>query len=153
MMGRVPSTFASSGPVHDLLKDIYTIVLKVFQITARVFTNRKGSIRKTPAIIGDVLWTPFDVRYKEILDELQTKKELLFDEIHLLQAEKASDAEVKAAEERKMAEAERQRANCARQKIDSMSASSAATLAILQRQAKGQIPYHRRFTYSTDTFR
>jgi hypothetical protein len=64
----------------------------------------------------DLMWTPVDVRFKEVLQTLKRQQQLVHDELTILQAKAANDAEaaakherVLAAEERRIAEAERQK--------------------------------------------
>jgi hypothetical protein len=41
-------------------------------------------LRRTHVIIGDLLWKPFDARFKEILEQMKFHRQTLMDEVKLL---------------------------------------------------------------------
>lgn len=43
-------------------------------------------LKRTPIVIGQLLWKPFNVRYNNILDRLQLHQDALSDELILIQA-------------------------------------------------------------------
>lgn len=147
MFKRVPACAVQCTHIATILQRIYVKVLEVFQMTAKIFTNGNGKVRKTPAVIGDVLWTPFDVRFKNVLDEIATQRTRLLDEISLLQLQQSAESEAKANEERKLADTERKLAEDARQKIEQIDASTSGLAYHLESQANGLYQLSQR-TYS-----
>jgi len=43
-------------------------------------------LKRTPVVIGQLLWKPFNVRFNNILDRLQLHQDALSDELILIQA-------------------------------------------------------------------
>lgn len=39
-------------------------------------------LKRTPVVIGDLLWKPFDVRFKEILEQMEYHKKTLMKEVN-----------------------------------------------------------------------
>lgn len=78
----------------------YSDLFAFFQAVAGVFSDKRGSkfplvletanlmvtddfaeLRRTPFVIGDLLWKPFDVRFQSILGRLQFHQSLLKEEL------------------------------------------------------------------------
>ena len=103
------SLSASSRMETHLIK-VYTDLLHFFQCTARVFSSGQGRIRKTPALICDLMWTPFDTRFKDLLKQMESHRNMIRYELQILQAQVLSAAEMSASWERKYASEERKSA-------------------------------------------
>jgi hypothetical protein len=73
--------------------------------------------KRQPVVVWDLMWTPVDVRFKEVLQALRRHQQLVKDELSILQAKAANDAEVAAQQERYLAARERRMAETERQKI------------------------------------
>ena len=115
-------SLSASSRMETHLEKVYTDLLRFFQSTARVFSSGQGRIRKTPAVICDLMWTPFDTRFKDLLEQMESHRNMIRYEIEILQAqvlcaaEKSASWERKyATEERKLTEQERIRAQGAAQ--------------------------------------
>ena len=115
-------SLSASSRMETHLEKVYTDLLLFFQSTARVFSSGQGRIRKTPAVICDLMWTPFDTRFKDLLEQMESHRNMIRYEIEILQAQVLCAAETSASwerryatEERKLAEEERIRAQGAAQ--------------------------------------
>ena len=101
------SSSSASSRMETNLKKVYTDLLQFFQSTARVFSSGQGKIRKTPAVICDLIWTPFDTRFKDLLEQMESHRNMIRYEIEILQAQVLSAAETSASWERTYAAEER----------------------------------------------
>lgn len=118
------------------LERVYGDLLHFFQDVVEVFASRSGStshsvwptsylaannvpeIRRTPFVIRDLLWTPFNSRFNDFLHKLSGHQQLVHEELTLLHIEASRAAEGAASWERKLAAEERHRADEARAKLD-----------------------------------
>jgi hypothetical protein len=82
------------------LSAFYVDLFEFFRTVARVFTRKTGSkynpikndhqliystaLRKTPVVIGTLLWQPFDVRFSNFLKRLDFHREVLRIEVDVL---------------------------------------------------------------------
>ncbi|OAL44689.1 hypothetical protein IQ07DRAFT_235234 [Pyrenochaeta sp. DS3sAY3a] len=76
----VSSEFSSS------LQAFYIDVLEIFRGIARIFTKKTGELRSNTAVIGQLLWQPFEVRFSDILLRFDEHRRILLlemDAIHL----------------------------------------------------------------------
>ena len=120
-------SLSAASRMETHLTKVYTDLLHFFQTTARVFSSGQGRIRKTPALIRDLIWTPFDTRFKELLEQMESHRNMIRYELEILQAQVLSAAETSAswerkyaAEERKLAAEGRNRAQKAAEMTDDM---------------------------------
>ena len=81
--------------------------------------------------------TPFDVRFKSILDQMRYYKEIIGDEIIIAQALAASSSEEAAAKERLLVEKERSYTQKARLDIEALSGQTQQLLAESEKRIKG----------------
>ncbi|RBA13422.1 hypothetical protein FPRO05_02216 [Fusarium proliferatum] len=66
------------------LRAVYGDLFEIFRGIARVFTQKSGKLRKTPIVIGELLWQPFDVRFANILRRFDAHCEILKSEVDFL---------------------------------------------------------------------
>lgn len=73
--------------------------------------------RKTPAIVYNLIWSPFDTRFKDLLEQMAHHRSLVSYELHIMHAQAVNDAfmiskqeKLYAAEERLLVSKERKRA-------------------------------------------
>ncbi|CZR63552.1 uncharacterized protein PAC_13449 [Phialocephala subalpina] len=57
--------------LHEAILQFYTCLFEFFQTLARVFTNKNGTIRRTPATLADLFWRPFDVRFQAVVKRIR----------------------------------------------------------------------------------
>lgn len=111
--------------------NVYTDILRFFQAVIHTFSKNNGSTRSGPAVIGRLLWKPFDERFRDILEDLGYSERILKSELdlwHIRQAKYGRDAEVaeqqKAVEERRKADQACKRQEAEQYKIADMWNSS-----------------------------
>jgi hypothetical protein len=95
----------SSETFQTSVRSFYVDLFDFFKSVARVFTNKKGSklvnalinwtwyniltcsiaaLRRTHAVIGQLFWQPFDVRFKNIQERFEFHQQQLDNEISIL---------------------------------------------------------------------
>lgn len=84
-----------------------------------------------------LLWTPFDVRFKGILDQMKYYKEIIGDELSIAKALAASQSEEAATQERLVAKKERCHAEKARLEINALSSQTTQLLEAEEKRNKG----------------
>ncbi|ORY15989.1 hypothetical protein BCR34DRAFT_144457 [Clohesyomyces aquaticus] len=90
---RRKSTQVGSAPVvqiearhHRLYKAlayVYADVVQFCQEACNIFGKKKGGIHYKPSLISDLFWKPFDARFSELLERLQTHQEVFRSEMQL----------------------------------------------------------------------
>jgi len=93
-------------------------------------------IRRSPIAICGLLWTPFDVRFRDLLERMQFRKEIIGDELKIVQAQASNRAEEAAAQERILADRERQSADKSRIEIERISGLTEQMKESLENHAK-----------------
>jgi hypothetical protein len=89
-------------------------------------------------MIASVIWTPFDTRFNEILNRMDSHRNFISIELDIYEAQQARDANKAAALERTNAEKERERAEEDRQKAHNQATTTEQIKQTLLKQAKGQ---------------
>jgi hypothetical protein len=84
-----------------------------------------------------LFWTPFDVRFRSVLDQMKYYKEIIGDELSIAQALAASKSEEAAAQERLVAEKERCHAEKIRLEINALSGQTKQLLEADEKRIKG----------------
>lgn len=92
-------------------------------------------------MVCDLLWTPFDVRFKDLLTQLEYHKELVTSELILANARASKDIQKALEYEQKLAAKERSNAEKARKQLDQLSALSEEMKLDLERKNKGELFY------------
>jgi hypothetical protein len=86
-------------------------------------------LKKTPFVIGDLMWKPFDSRFSDMLHRLETHRKALYEEVHLWHFNASARARAKAAADRNLTREE--------QELDVLDREEAArerALALKERQ-------------------
>lgn len=113
-------------------------LLEFFQSVAKNFSGSSGrkqnmtnriktilqlfiSMRKRPAVVWDLIWTPIDVRFKDLLQQFNQHAQFVSEELTLFHTKKTISADSAAELERQRAADERRFANESRRKIDEVS--------------------------------
>ncbi|OCL08347.1 hypothetical protein AOQ84DRAFT_42671 [Glonium stellatum] len=130
VLERLIESFPQYAMIADLCKDkvstrmkshlenVYLDIFQFFQSVARVFTNSRGGLRKTPIVIGELLWKPFNVRFDEVLGRMAHHRDLVNSELDIIRAQAANDAEAAAAHERSLEAKERYEAEKSRRQLE-----------------------------------
>jgi hypothetical protein len=101
-------------------------LFQVFHSAVRIFTKADGSklnsapfpfritkhrigLRKTPAVIGDLMWKPFDVRFQSMLEQMKSRRESILYDLLIWNSKTSAEERQRAAEERQNASTERER--------------------------------------------
>jgi hypothetical protein len=73
-------------------------------ITPIFFLSHKFvGLKKTPFVIGDLMWKPFDSRFSDILHRLENHRKALYEEVHLWHFNASARARARAAADRHLA--------------------------------------------------
>ncbi|OAL52436.1 hypothetical protein IQ07DRAFT_598053 [Pyrenochaeta sp. DS3sAY3a] len=76
---------------RDSLRKFYLDLFELFKAVARVFTKKDtGRLKKTRAVVANVLWKPFDVRFANVLQRLDKHRDMLELEIEIAQVKLTS---------------------------------------------------------------
>ncbi|KAH6679199.1 hypothetical protein B0J14DRAFT_649592 [Halenospora varia] len=70
-----------SGRFQESLRNLYLDVFEFFRAIARLFTQKDGSLKRTPVVISQLLWRPFDARFTNFSKRLTFHDEVLQNEI------------------------------------------------------------------------
>lgn len=155
----VPRT--SSTTLQDSLRKIYTDIFQFFQGVARIFSSADGSktslgedfcrllifleLKRTPVVVGNLMWKPFDVRFHDLLEDMDHHREVVKLQLLMMvcdtQIEFASKAEREshfAAAERHTAKSDRQRAKEMEAYMEKILNQDTKTKGLLEKQYQGQ---------------
>ncbi|KAI0442752.1 hypothetical protein F4803DRAFT_550773 [Xylaria telfairii] len=58
---------------YQFYKDLF----EFFACVARVFTKKTGKIKRTPVVVADLMWKPFDVRFQNFLEKIDFHQEVI----------------------------------------------------------------------------
>ncbi|KAF3025563.1 hypothetical protein E8E14_011236 [Neopestalotiopsis sp. 37M] len=72
-----------STRVLKVLSYIYKDLLQFCQEACRLFDTKRRGVRHTSISIADIFWKPFDARFKNILERIETHQALFLGEIQL----------------------------------------------------------------------
>ncbi|KAK6534601.1 hypothetical protein TWF281_005909 [Arthrobotrys megalospora] len=98
-------------PLEESLRRVYSDLLLFFHECIKIFAKGRSRLPKTPRLIANLLWVPFDTRFGEILDRIQ--------EQHAVIKEEAQIASMTfETAERKEQEKERERQQKSREKLE-----------------------------------
>ncbi|KAM0811799.1 putative NACHT domain-containing protein [Seiridium cardinale] len=69
--------------IPSILETVYLNILQIFAAIIRVFTKRDGRLRNTAVVIGELLWKPFNIRFRGFLETLVSHRKRLFREVNI----------------------------------------------------------------------
>ncbi|KAH7391025.1 hypothetical protein DE146DRAFT_634868 [Phaeosphaeria sp. MPI-PUGE-AT-0046c] len=72
-----------SPRLQGSLVEFYVDIFEFFQAIARVFSRPDGRLKRSPVVIAELFWRPFDVRFQDLLDRMTFHQEVLDDELKL----------------------------------------------------------------------
>ncbi|KAL6832053.1 hypothetical protein V8C40DRAFT_237745 [Trichoderma camerunense] len=110
-----------SSRLRAHLEEVYSDILQFFQHVTRIFARADGRFKRRPAVICEIIWTPFDTRFEKLLGQLNDHEKFVQSELLLLQAIATNDATAAAVHERDLAAKERANAEKARARVDEIS--------------------------------
>jgi hypothetical protein len=90
-------------------------------------------------MISSVIWSPFEARFGDLLSRMGDHQMFIMDELEIIQAERAKDAERAACIERSRAEHERQKVVADREKADRLESLTAEMKRMMEKEARGKI--------------
>ena len=151
----------SSTTLQDSLRKIYTDIFQFFQGVARIFSSADGSkipledvlcslltfleLKRTPVVVGNLMWKPFDIRFHDLLEDMDHHREVVKIQLLIMVREAQIESASKAERESHFAAAERQTAKSDRQKSKEMEAymekvlnQGEKTKGLLEKQYQGQ---------------
>lgn len=89
-------------------------------------------------MIANVIWRPFDATFSDVLGQMDHHRKFVLEELEILQAQRAKDADRAAALERAHAEKERLRADESRKRTKGLEELAAGTKEALTKEIKGR---------------
>ncbi|KAL9121120.1 MAG: hypothetical protein Q9187_002326 [Circinaria calcarea] len=98
----------ASERLKTSLCQVYVDLFEFFEGVARVFTKKNGTVKRTPVVIGELFWKPFDSRFQDTLDKFEFHQELVKGEVTLSHYKLSQDAREAEAEERQEAASTRE---------------------------------------------
>ncbi|KAF2970085.1 hypothetical protein GQX73_g3435 [Xylaria multiplex] len=133
--GALAKLFEGQPPtrIRQHLRDVYKDIFEFLRVVTRIFTASNGKIRRPPALIATTIWTPFEAKFGQIINRLNSHRNFISEEIEILQLEKTYRLEQDVARERQFAKVERQEGAAARQKLNEIAGD---TSRIEQAQAE-----------------
>ncbi|KAF4453686.1 NACHT domain-containing protein [Fusarium austroafricanum] len=81
--GQRASYEARTTRMVKALSYVYADILQFCQEACRIFSTKSGGSRYKPSIIADIFWKPFDIRFAELLDRLESHQALFNNEMQL----------------------------------------------------------------------
>ncbi|PMD61239.1 uncharacterized protein K444DRAFT_611496 [Hyaloscypha bicolor E] len=73
----------NSERIRKNIEEIYVDFLGIFQIAVKVFTRSTGKLKRTPMVLGSLLWQPFDVKFKELLERMEVHNHNISEEVNV----------------------------------------------------------------------
>ena len=83
------------------------------------------------------MWKPFSARFEDIIEQMKSHREVLHDELKILQLQASKESRQEAAEERRFAANERERQAVARADVELIKSDVEANRRLLEQQYKG----------------
>ncbi|KAI0972800.1 hypothetical protein F4678DRAFT_460361 [Xylaria arbuscula] len=118
--GALAKLFEGQPPtrIRQHLQDVYKDIFEFLRVVTRIFTASNGKIRRPPALIATTIWTPFEAKFGQIINRLNSHRNFISEEIEILQLEKTYRLEQDVARERQFAKVERREGAAGRQKLN-----------------------------------
>uniref|UniRef100_A0A8H7MYR9 Uncharacterized protein n=1 Tax=Bionectria ochroleuca TaxID=29856 RepID=A0A8H7MYR9_BIOOC len=58
-------------------------MFEIFQAAVKVFTKSSGKIKRTPVVLGALLWKPFDIRFNSLIQKMDVHRENIDAEVRI----------------------------------------------------------------------
>ncbi|KAF3769541.1 hypothetical protein M406DRAFT_66031 [Cryphonectria parasitica EP155] len=98
ILGRLDDKLLRYGQLHDKFKgvrkdalrltnamsSIYLLLFQFLAAVARIFTTKEGKRKRTPVVVGTLMWKPFDLHFEEILEGIGFHQETIKEEMDFL---------------------------------------------------------------------
>ncbi|KAH7155898.1 hypothetical protein EDB81DRAFT_376066 [Dactylonectria macrodidyma] len=101
----------NSGRIRQNIQEVYVDMLEIFQAAVRVFTRSSGKLKRTPVVLGSLLWQPFDVKFQELLEKMEVHKHNITEEVRVWELRRDTKEHVEAAKWREYVRKEHQDAH------------------------------------------
>lgn len=98
---------AFSDRVKCSLREAYVDLFRFFQSVARIFVKKDGKQKRTPLIATDLFWRPFDLRFEDLLKQLEFHARIARTELDLANIYAGIEERSKSCAERDAIAAER----------------------------------------------
>ncbi|KAG6355651.1 hypothetical protein INS49_003613 [Diaporthe citri] len=125
-----------SSRIPEVMGKVYSETLQIFHAAVKVFTKGNGKLKRTPIVIGELMWKPFDSRLNDMLYRLGEYRREIFQEIHIQHSNALARQEAQAEAEREIFQEEMGLTSMERQKAarERQLSSKERELACLERQ-------------------
>ncbi|KAI1361464.1 hypothetical protein F5Y08DRAFT_342646 [Xylaria arbuscula] len=136
--GALAKLFKGQPPnrIRQHLQNVYKDIFEFLRVVTRIFTASTGKIRRPPALIATAIWTPFEAKFGQIINRLNSHRNFISEEIEILQLEKAYRLEQDVARERQFAEVERREGAAGRQKLNEIAGDTSRIEQVQTEEAK-----------------
>ncbi|CAH0050260.1 unnamed protein product [Clonostachys solani] len=74
---------AGSERIRQNVLEVYVDMLEIFQAAVKVFAKSSGKIKRTPVVLGTLLWKPFDIRFNSLIQKMNVHKENIDAEVRI----------------------------------------------------------------------
>ncbi|KAI0151835.1 hypothetical protein GGR57DRAFT_503760 [Xylariaceae sp. FL1272] len=142
--GALIQTFKGKPParIRHHLQDVYKNIFEFLRVVTRIFTASSGKIRRPPALIATTFWTPFEAKFGQIINRLNSHRKFISEEIEIIQLGNACRLEQDVARERDLAQIERREGAAGRLKLN-LVADDTARLAQVQSEEAQRLAIQR----------
>ncbi|CAH0017351.1 unnamed protein product [Clonostachys rhizophaga] len=74
---------AGSERIRQNVLEVYLDMFEIFQAAVKVFTKSSGKIKRTPVVLGALLWKPFDIRFNSLIQKMNVHRENIEAEVRI----------------------------------------------------------------------
>ncbi|KAK7968989.1 hypothetical protein PG988_008062 [Apiospora saccharicola] len=118
------------------LEKVYQDFFEFLRLAANIFTASNGGIKRPVKMIAKVAWKPFDVRFGDILTQMEEHHNFVLGELHIIQAQRAKDADRAAFLEKEAAEKDRIKADESRRDMKELGRIAEAVKVAQEKEIK-----------------
>ncbi|KAM7214611.1 hypothetical protein V8F06_010010 [Rhypophila decipiens] len=99
---------ANPGRMRHHIEQLYVEIFMIFKMIIRLFVKPNGKARRTAAVAGSVIWTPFEGRFGNLLKRMQEHRAFVLTQLTIWHASQTSKEIARAAAERDISVIERE---------------------------------------------
>ncbi|SPO04744.1 uncharacterized protein DNG_07429 [Cephalotrichum gorgonifer] len=93
--------------IQTHIREIYKDIFAVLHVAVGIFAKPDGRAKKAPAVVGSLLWKPFESRFGELLSRMRSHRRFIFEQLVLWHASEDARERARAAADRKVESVER----------------------------------------------
>lgn len=66
------------------IETVYRDLFQIIHTVIRVFTKSTGRLKKTPVVMSQLIWKPFDLRFGDLIKRIEEHRQSLFEDVLLM---------------------------------------------------------------------